>query len=62
MFGGDNDSNGTISEDDYQNIWLPAVGTKTYSNADNKLNGEVDNQDKNDIWFKNLDYTTQVPD
>jgi hypothetical protein len=62
MFGGDSDSNGTISEDDYQNIWLPAVGTKTYSNADNKLNGEVDNQDKNDIWFKNLDYTTQVPD
>lgn len=61
MVGGDNNSNGVISNSD-KNAWKLSAGKSGYIKADFNMSDQANNTDKNDLWRINLNMSSQVPD
>ena len=61
MYAGDADKDGTIDQDDIDNVWDVDSGKSGYYRADMNLDGQVENQDKNDVWLPNVGKSDFVP-
>jgi hypothetical protein len=61
LVGADGDANGTVSNVDKIDIWIPQSGSSGYKAGDFNMNGNVNNQDKIDIWAPNSGRSSQVP-
>jgi hypothetical protein len=63
LYSGDANSDGTISQSDIINIWLPQFlnSVDGYQAADLNLDGSVTASDNNIYWQVNNGISTQVP-
>ena len=63
LYSGDGNGDGTISQSDIINVWLPQfLNSKDgYQSADFNLDGSVTASDNNIFWLNNNGISSQVP-
>ena len=61
MVGSDGNSNGQVSNNDKNDIWLPTYTNNGYLKGDFDMNGNVYTSDKTVIWYDNAGKACKVP-
>jgi len=60
MMAGDGNSDGEISNQDKDDIWLLENGNNGYYSGDFDMNGQVNDSDKNVLWELNVGKSTRI--